>query len=443
MSPEKEENKRNVLICVAGLTPQIITETVYVLAVKENIRIDEILVITSTTGKKTVRERLFDSGKWREFCNDFPGQTRNLKFNLDCLEILKDADKQELPDIRSTAENELAANQICEIVKKLCEKKDTKIYASVAGGRKTMGNYLAFAMSLFARTDDSLSHVLVDEKFERQGKPPLDFYYEPPTPRQVADIKGNPEFLDAAKTAPLMTDMANTTLANIPFVRLREIGISLLEETGAESYKQIVDKIQSELKLKESANYELRIDLRNNYVRVVETNSNLSSQVKLSLRELFAFALFAFNRKENLGTDGFMALSEIGDERLDFVCQEICHARGQPAGIEDFSFFPRSDFIRNLYFATAKSIVYLKKCARLKKIKKRPPHTGEVKVFPREVEKYIVKNWREIIGKIVPKFDAVFPQTATFKKFYIQRQGGKAKYIFGLKIEPNRIKFEK
>lgn len=102
---------------------------------------------------------------------------------MDCLEILYDADGHELPDIRSTEENELAANQICKIVKDLCEQKDTVIYASVAGGRKMMGNYLAFAMSLFARANDKLSHVLVDEKFERQGKPPLDFYYEPPTPR--------------------------------------------------------------------------------------------------------------------------------------------------------------------------------------------------------------------------------------------------------------------
>ena len=431
--------KRNILLCVAGLTPQIITETLYVLAVKEKIRIDEIQVITSTLGKKIVKERLFDSGKWQEFCNDYPTETEDLQFDLECLEILKDAKGQELPDIRSTEENELAANQICEVVKKLSEQKDTVIYASVAGGRKTMGNYLAFAMSLFARTDDKLSHVLVDEKFERIGKPPLDFYYEPPIPRQVFDIKENPEFLDEAKMKPLMTDMANTTLADIPFVRLREIGVSLLEEKHGESYKQIVDKIQAELKSRESANYELRIDLKGNLVKVVETNSNMSLQVKLSLRQIFAFSVFAYYRKKNLGKIG---LNEIGKEQLDAVRNKICHTRGQQIGDEEFSLFSRSDFIEKLYFESAKKIVYQKKCARFERIKKRQPETGEVKIFQAEVEKFIVKIWREIIGKIVPKFDKVFPNTKTFKKFYIQREGERENYTFGLEIEAGQISFE-
>lgn len=435
--------KRNILLCVAGLTPQIITETLYVLAIKEKIRIDEIQVITSTFGKKTLKERLFDSGKWQEFCNDYPNETNDLRFDLDCLEILKDAKRQELPDIRSTAENELAANQICEVVKNLCEQKDTKIYASVAGGRKTMGNYLALAMSLFARTDDSLSHVLVDEKFERQGKPPLDFYYEPPIMQQVVDIKGNLEFLDEEKTKPLTTDMANTTLADIPFVRLREIGVSLLEEKTEKSYKQIVDKIQAELKLKESTNYELRIDLKENLVKVVETNSNLSSQVKLTLREIFAFTVFAYYRKENFGDKGFIALNEIGKAQLDSICKKVCRARGQQKDDEEFTIFPKSDFIQKLYFESAKKIAYRKKCERFERIKNRKPQIGEVKISKTEVERFIVKIWREIIGKIVPKFDAVFPNTITFEKFYIQRKGEKENYIFGLEIEADRIKFEK
>ncbi len=437
------ENKRNILLCVAGLTPQIITETLYVLAVKEKKRIDEIQVITSTIGKNIVKERLFDSGKWSEFCIHYPNETKDLRFDLDCLEILKDAKGQELPDIRSTEENELAANQICEIVKNLCTQKDATIYASVAGGRKTMGNYLAFAMSLFARTDDKLSHVLVDEKFERIGKPPLDFYYEPPIPRQVFDIKGNPEFLDEAKTKPLTTDMANTTLAEIPFVRLREIGIGLLEEKTGGSYKQIVDKIEAELKLKESANYELRIDLKRNLVKVVETNSNLSSVVKLSLRQIFAFAFFADYRKENLGDKGFIAFDKIGNEQLDVIRLKVCHARGQQKGNEEFIIFPKSDFIEKLYFDSAKKIVYQKKCARFERIKKRKPQKDEVKISRTEVKNFIVKNWREIIGKIVPKFDKVFPKTKTFEKFYIQRKGKRENYAFGLEIESDRIEFEK
>ncbi len=283
------ENKRNILLCVAGLTPPIITETLYVLAVKEKIRIDEIQVITSTIGKKIVKERLFDSGKWREFCNDYPNETKVLQFDLDCLEILKDANGLELPDIRSTEENELAANQICEIVKNLCEQNDAKIYASVAGGRKTMGNYLAFAMSLFARTDDKLSHVLVDERFERQGKSPLDFYYEPPIPRQVADIKGNLEFIDEGKTLPLMTDMANTTLAEIPFVKLRRI----LDEDYGENpivYKEFVEQVQTQLNLAETEP-DLEILLAENKIKISDC------VIELTPRDFWIYIIFARQRK--------------------------------------------------------------------------------------------------------------------------------------------------
>lgn len=322
--------KRNILLCVAGLTPQIITETLYVLAVSQKIRIDEIQVITSTFGKKTLKERLFDSGKWQDFCRDYPNETEGLRFDLDCLEILKDAKGQELPDIRSTIENELAANQICEVVKKLCEQKDTKIYASVAGGRKTMGNYLAFAMSLFARTDDKLSHVLVDEKFERQGKPPLDFYYEPPIPRQVFDIKGNPEFLDEAKTKPLMTDMAKTTLAKIPFVKLQRI---LGEDYGENPviYKDFVEQVQTELNLLETEP-DLEILLAENKIKIS------GCEIELTPRDFWIYVIFALRRKK-AETDEKSAIKyeDLTLEDFDRSLYLITKADGDEFGINKIS----------------------------------------------------------------------------------------------------------
>ncbi|HEY0428577.1 MAG TPA: CRISPR-associated ring nuclease Csm6 [Pyrinomonadaceae bacterium] len=282
------KNRRNILLCVAGLTPQIITETLYVLAVKEKIRIDEIQVITSTLGRKIVKERLFDSGKWQEFCIDYTNATKGLRFDLDSLEILKDAKGQELPDIRSTRENELAANQICEVVKKLCEQKDTKVYASVAGGRKTMGNYLAFAMSLFAHTGDELSHVLVDEEFERPRKPPLDFYYEPPTPKQVFDLDKNPAKTFDGKS--LMTDMAKTTLAEIPFVKLRRI---LDEDYGKNPvvYKEFVEQVQTQLNLLETEP-DLEILLAENKIKISDC------EIELTPRDFWIYLIFALRRKK-------------------------------------------------------------------------------------------------------------------------------------------------
>jgi CRISPR-associated protein (TIGR02584 family) len=319
--------KRNILLCVAGLTPQIITETLFVLTVKQGIRIDEVQVITSTLGKKIVKERLFDSAKWSEFCVDYAVETKDLRFGMDCLEILKDAKENELPDIRSTEENEFAANQICKIVKKLCDQKDCNIYASVAGGRKTMGNYLAFAMSLFARPDDELSHVLVDEKFERLGKPPLDFYYEPPIPRNVLDIKGNPEFVDDAKTQHLTTDMAKTTLAKIPFVRLRRIlGDDYTEKPFV--YANFVDQVQIELDLLETE-HNLEILLAENKVRVS------SREIELTPRDFWIYVIFALRRKHS-ANDETSAIKYDGLTIDDFdrSLHVITGAQGDEFGID-------------------------------------------------------------------------------------------------------------
>ena len=279
--------KRNILLCVAGLTPPIITETLYVLAIKRRIEIHEIQVITSTVGAKLVRERLFDSGHLAEFCCDYPTQTAKLRFDMDCLHILAGEEGQ-LPDIRTSLENEQAANQICRIVKKLTDDKTSQIYASVAGGRKTMGNYLAFAMSLFARTHDSLSHVLVDEEFERAGRPPLDFYYEPPIPRQVFDIKGIPIFTNNAQ--PLLTNMAKTTMAEIPFVRLRRI----LEENygdGPTEYASFVQQVQDELDLLETEHV-LEIFLAQNKIRIAKR------EIEFTPRDFWIYVIFALRRKK-------------------------------------------------------------------------------------------------------------------------------------------------
>ncbi len=319
--------KQNILLCVAGLTPQIITETLFVLAIKKNIRIDEIQVITSTIGRKIIKDRLFDSGKWKEFCSDYRVQTNGLKFDLDCLEILTDTKRSELPDIRSTLENELAANQICKIVKKLCEEKDTIIYASVAGGRKTMGNYLAFAMSLFARTEDNLSHVLVDEKFERIGKPPLDFYYEPPKPRQVFDIKGNPEFLDEEQTKPLMTDMANTTLAEIPFVKLRRI----LDEDYGDSpivYKEFVEQVQTELNMLETEP-DLEILSAENKIKISDC------EIEMTPRDFWIYVIFALRRKQAKNDEkSAIKYEDFTLEDFDLSLRLITKAGGDEFGID-------------------------------------------------------------------------------------------------------------
>ncbi len=48
------KTNKNILVCVSGLTPQIVTETLFCLAVKEKIIIDEIYVLTTQRGRNVI-----------------------------------------------------------------------------------------------------------------------------------------------------------------------------------------------------------------------------------------------------------------------------------------------------------------------------------------------------------------------------------------------------
>jgi hypothetical protein len=72
-----------------------------------------------------------------------------------------------------------------------------------------MGFLLGYAMSLFGRRQDRLSHVLVSAPFEDHPG----FFFPPRKPRVIFAQRDN---------RPVRTDDARISLAEIPFLRLRE-----------------------------------------------------------------------------------------------------------------------------------------------------------------------------------------------------------------------------
>jgi CRISPR-associated protein (TIGR02584 family) len=274
------ENKRNILLCVAGMSPQIITETLYYLTQVEKpaVRIDEIRVITTLDGKYKVMSTLLDKnkGEFFNFCRDYGIQPDSIKFDETCISLLQTKDKKVLKDIRTPEENELAGNQICEIIRELCKDENTRIFASAAGGRKTMSIYLTLAMSLFARAEDTLSHVLVSENFEG-----TDFFY-PPRELKTIQIFNSQN----GETKEISTADAKIYLAPIPFIRFRGIGSENQKFTEARSYGEIVEEAQKVLDIREKE-YDLRINIKKQSVFV------RGETVKLPKREFFFYLMFA------------------------------------------------------------------------------------------------------------------------------------------------------
>ena len=237
---QPHDHPRRLLVAVTGSSPAIVTETLYVLAVSQKERFvpTEIRLITTEVGAKRAkgspdddRPSLLrpDSGGFHRLRADY--DLPPIAFGPERIHVLEDAGGQPLGDIRSPEDNERAADTITDLVRGLTGDDDSALHVSIAGGRKTMGFYLGYALSLFGRPQDRLSHVLVDEPYERCP----DFFY--PTPRSALIRTSEPDSrsVDARD--------AKVTLADIPFVRLRE-GLNPELMKGTVSYSAAVADAQ-------------------------------------------------------------------------------------------------------------------------------------------------------------------------------------------------------
>lgn len=220
--------QRRILLAVTGLSPQVVTETLYALAVQRQPAWipDEIHVVTTRDGARRIELALLsdDPGWFHRLRADY--RLPPIAFSAEHVHLIRGADGRPLDDIRTPQDNEAAADCITELVRSLTSDPDTALHASIAGGRKTMGYYLGYAMSLFGREQDRLTHVLVSEPYESSW----DFFY--PTPRsRVIEIRDRGLF---------DTRDATVTLAEIPFVSLRHgLPRRLLE--GTASYRETVE----------------------------------------------------------------------------------------------------------------------------------------------------------------------------------------------------------
>ncbi|GAB0149187.1 MULTISPECIES: CRISPR-associated ring nuclease Csm6 [Marichromatium] len=201
---------RRIMIAVTGLSPQVVTETLFGLAVREPDPWipTEVHIITTLEGAERARMSLLspDGGWFQRLRHDY--DLPEICFDENFIHVLKDADGEALSDIRTEADSLAAADQICAMIRGFCADDDSAVHVSIAGGRKTMGYYIGYALGLFGRPQDKLSHVLVSEPFESTW----DFFYPTPTSRML--VTRDNKMVDACD--------ARVTLAEIPFLRVRD-----------------------------------------------------------------------------------------------------------------------------------------------------------------------------------------------------------------------------
>lgn len=197
---------------------------------------DEIHIVTTSEGKRLAELSLLSQpsqggrGHFDQLCRDYGLNRDRIRLDSDTIHVIQDANGHPLDDVTDDTSNRAAADSITELVRRLTRDETNRLHVSMAGGRKTMGFFLGYALSLYGRDQDTLSHVLVNQPFESHPE----FFY--PTPKAKTLTLRNSDTLVSTADARIM-------LADIPFVRLRH-GLDQELIDGAAPYSEVVARAQ-------------------------------------------------------------------------------------------------------------------------------------------------------------------------------------------------------
>ncbi len=256
-----------VLLGVTGMSPAVLTETIWALAHPRDgskpVVPHRVLAVTTTQGRTEIVRQLLDPcarfgglAPWdvlREALasEGLPVHGR-LRFGATAndIRVITATDpasgrSAELADLRTVGDNDAAADYLLEQVRGVVENPDTRLIASMAGGRKTMGALLYACLTLAGRETDRLTHVLVNEPFE--------------TLREFC-FPGQPggELMDRAGRAHDPAQ-ALVELADVPFVPLRNLFVRELSRKAG-TFSRLIASCRDNVRQRAAESLRLTIE---------------------------------------------------------------------------------------------------------------------------------------------------------------------------------------
>jgi len=203
---------KKILLALVGLSPQVITETLYALH-QEGLGIDEIHVITTRRGRDLTHAHLLASGEgmFHRYLFEYGIPQDSITFTPAHVHTVQDSRGVEIEDVATEEDNEQLLRLCLDLAFKLTTD-DTTVYFSIAGGRKTMSACLMVAAQLYGRPQDRIYHVLVSPEFEGS----FNFFYPPrrSVPIELRDANGTPFVRE--------TRHAGISLVHVPFFSIRD-----------------------------------------------------------------------------------------------------------------------------------------------------------------------------------------------------------------------------
>jgi CRISPR-associated protein Csx14 len=204
---------KTVMLAVTGLSPQVITETLYALH-QSSRHVDAIHVITTRDGKEKIFAELFGgkNGHYYQYLKEYGIDPATIDFGHRNIHVITDEYGIELPDIESESDNEQLLKKCMDLAFYFTKDPETAVFFSIAGGRKTMSSCLTLAAQMYGRPQDRLYHVLVSPEFESNRN----FFY-PPRKSQAIELRNN-----QMQPFNKETKFAQINLIHIPFVSIRD-----------------------------------------------------------------------------------------------------------------------------------------------------------------------------------------------------------------------------
>jgi len=246
------------------MSPAVLTETVWALAHEpEPLIPSRVIAVTTSDGRRELERQLFTpeprfGGRcpWDALRDALVAAGHDLAGRLrfgatgDDVRVITATDaatgrSRELPDLRTPADNAAAADFLLDQVRGIVENPDTRLIASLAGGRKTMGAILYAALTLAARETDRITHVLVNDPFETLRE----FWYPAQPGGAIPDRAGAPH--DPAT--------AHVELADLPFVPLRNLFYRDLGR-GAGTFSRLVETCRAGVRQRVAETLRLAVD---------------------------------------------------------------------------------------------------------------------------------------------------------------------------------------
>jgi len=267
---------KNILLAVVGLSPQVITETLFALH-QQGKKVDAIHIVTTRQGKEEINAHLLygNDGRYYRYLREYNIPLKSIDFSFDNVHIIRDGNGMEIDDISGEEDNEWLLRKCLDLTFRFTKDFNTTVFFSVAGGRKTMTSCLTLAAQLYGRQQDRLYHVLVSPEFESNR----DFYYPPKNsvPIELRDKKG--------ENYSKETKYAIVNLIPIPFVSIREkLTRDMLDEPK--------DPATLMLSIIREEPYHLTIDFPSQ--KVVYKNL----EIDMMPARLALYAFFAMQKKE-------------------------------------------------------------------------------------------------------------------------------------------------